>query len=302
MSLSLDSRQLFVAPLAGVKRQGRGTLGGGGAAVGYRIPFRSAPPLSSEPIPFPSYAPSSIRGKALEREVLFLVEKGGSRAGSPSFSRVLQPLVYGNEGLGVVETRHRPFHSEPSRPQVSVQDGDSSVCSPLGDAWGLDGFVGSPGRLLAGSSSFRQPQVPAVRGLEPGFSVQCPLFRSLHSPPGFHESHSSGISFSPPSRGQDTPVSQRLACPGPLSDSGPSCSGLCPPVMSGVGQCGEQGQVEPRPFPTDRLPRHAPGFCLSGLLPPSQKSRSYCQFEKNFCPPLLSQCHLGGFFLGFCLL
>ena len=34
------------------------------------------PTLSKEPIPFPSYGPSSIRGKALDAEVLSLVEKG----------------------------------------------------------------------------------------------------------------------------------------------------------------------------------------------------------------------------------
>ena len=42
---------------------------------GYRIPFRSAPTLSLDPIPFPTYSPSSIRGKALDREVVSLVEK-----------------------------------------------------------------------------------------------------------------------------------------------------------------------------------------------------------------------------------
>ena len=43
---------------------------------GYRIPFRVVPTLSKEPIPFPLYSPSSIRGKALNAEVLSLVEKG----------------------------------------------------------------------------------------------------------------------------------------------------------------------------------------------------------------------------------
>ena len=37
---------------------------------GYRVPFRSVSPLSSEPIPFPAYTPVSIRGKALAQEVL----------------------------------------------------------------------------------------------------------------------------------------------------------------------------------------------------------------------------------------
>ena len=43
---------------------------------GYRIPFRRAPTLSKEPIPFLAYCPSSIRGKALEGEVCSLLEKG----------------------------------------------------------------------------------------------------------------------------------------------------------------------------------------------------------------------------------
>ena len=43
---------------------------------GYRIPFRRAPILSKEPIPYPAYSPDSIRGKALEGEVCSLLEKG----------------------------------------------------------------------------------------------------------------------------------------------------------------------------------------------------------------------------------
>ena len=76
MSLSLDHRQLFVTPLAGVERQECGSLGVEVLRLGYRIPVCSAPPLSKEPIPFSTYAPSSIRGKALGREILSLVEKG----------------------------------------------------------------------------------------------------------------------------------------------------------------------------------------------------------------------------------
>ena len=43
---------------------------------GYRIPFRRAPTLSGEPIPFSAYCPNSIRGKALEQEVESLLQKG----------------------------------------------------------------------------------------------------------------------------------------------------------------------------------------------------------------------------------
>ena len=43
---------------------------------GYRIPFRSAPTLSTEPIPFTAYCPNTIRGKALAQEVESLLQKG----------------------------------------------------------------------------------------------------------------------------------------------------------------------------------------------------------------------------------
>ena len=43
---------------------------------GYRIPFLRPPPLSAEPIPMPSYAPTSIKGAALEEVTLALIAKG----------------------------------------------------------------------------------------------------------------------------------------------------------------------------------------------------------------------------------
>ena len=43
---------------------------------GYRIRFLSPPPLSAEPIPMPSYNPSSTKGVALEEVTLGLIAKG----------------------------------------------------------------------------------------------------------------------------------------------------------------------------------------------------------------------------------
>ena len=43
---------------------------------GYRIPFLSHPPLSAEPIPLPSYNPSSTKRLALEEVTLGLITKG----------------------------------------------------------------------------------------------------------------------------------------------------------------------------------------------------------------------------------
>ena len=43
---------------------------------GYMILFSRGPSLSDQPLPMPSYSPSSIRGKALEKEFLDLLHKG----------------------------------------------------------------------------------------------------------------------------------------------------------------------------------------------------------------------------------
>ena len=76
MSLSGFSRRLSVAPLAGVERQGRGSLGSGSLAVGipHSLPFGSH--FIQGTILYPSYGPMSIRDTALEAEVLSLLEKG----------------------------------------------------------------------------------------------------------------------------------------------------------------------------------------------------------------------------------
>ena len=44
--------------------------------LGYRIPFLSRPPLSTEPIPLPSYNPSSTKGVVPEEVTLGLITKG----------------------------------------------------------------------------------------------------------------------------------------------------------------------------------------------------------------------------------
>ena len=58
---------------------------------GYIIPFHSSPPLSSTPIPLPSYTPSSIRGMALAAAVKDLLLKGAiepSSSGPGFYSRL----------------------------------------------------------------------------------------------------------------------------------------------------------------------------------------------------------------------
>ena len=64
-----------------------------------------------------------------------------------------------------MEASHRPFHSEPSFPQTSVQDGNSPACATVSAERRLDGISGSKGRILAGSHPSVQPQVSQVCSL-----------------------------------------------------------------------------------------------------------------------------------------
>ena len=146
------------------------------------FPLHSSTVLGAHPLSF--FSPSSIRGKTLEREVVSLVEKGAIEL-APSLSRLLQPIVCGDDGLRVVEARHRPFHIEPSRPQVSVQDGNSPVCASLDAERRLDGISGSQVRLLAGSNPSGQSQVSQVRSLRSGLPVQALCFGLSTAPQVF---------------------------------------------------------------------------------------------------------------------
>ena len=127
---------------------------------------------------------------------------------SPSLSRLLQPVVCVYEGLGVTKARPRPFHIEPSRPEVSVQEGETpQVCPSLGVEQRLDGVSGSQGHLLAHSNSSGQPQVSQVLSLQLGLPVQGSVFRSLHYPSSLHEGHGSGVTFPPSCWNQDSSIS-----------------------------------------------------------------------------------------------
>ena len=137
---------------------------------GYRIPFLSALPLSSDPIPFPAYTPSSILGKALEQEVLSLVEKGAVELAplpSPGFYSRLFVVM---KPLG----SWRPVIDLSTQNQHVLK---SPVSAPHGEAWLLAGVLRSQGCILAGSSTPGQQQVRQVRGFGEDIPVQSPFSR-----------------------------------------------------------------------------------------------------------------------------
>ena len=197
MSLSGISRWLSVAPLAGVERQGRGSVDGGGSAVELLCAF----PVSSSTVvcgthPFSILWPQFHQEQSLGEGSWGFVKERCDRARSFTFSRLLQPSFCGDESLRVVETSDRFVHPQSESPQDSLQDGDSSVGAPVYMGRWLDGVSRLEGRVFASSHPSGQSQIPQICGLETDFSIQGSLFRSLYCPAGFHTGHGSGFDLS----------------------------------------------------------------------------------------------------------
>ena len=114
---------------------------------GYQISFRRAPVLSKEPIPFPAYCPSSIRGKALEGEVQSLLDKGAIEPAplpSPGFySRLFVVMKTSGAWRPVIDlsllnlrVQQTSFEMESLQSVLlSVHQGDWMVSLDLKDAY-----------------------------------------------------------------------------------------------------------------------------------------------------------------------
>ena len=139
MSLSSCGQRLSVASLAGVERQGCGSLGSGGLAVGISHSLLLGPHLIRGTHPLPFVQPHVHPGQSLGGGGSLVVGERSDSAGSSSFSGLLQPAVCGNEGLRVVEAGHRPIVTESEGSEDFFQDRDSPVCASLGAERGLDG-------------------------------------------------------------------------------------------------------------------------------------------------------------------
>ena len=164
MSQSNRYRRLSVAPLAGVERRGRGTLGSGGLAVGIPDSLQLGSHLIQGSHPFTGLCPQFDQGQSSGGRGSGSAEQGCHRAGSASISGLLQPVIRGNESFRGVETGHRPFHSELEDSTDILQDGDTSIRSSLSSSGGLDGVSGLEGCILAGVNASGFTQVPQVHG------------------------------------------------------------------------------------------------------------------------------------------
>ena len=114
---------------------------------GYRVPFLSEPPLAEEPIPFPFYGPSSIRGITLGKEVQSLLEKGAVELAplpSPGFySQIFVVMKASGSWRPVIDlsTLNLRVHKTPFKMEtlqsvlLSVRSGDWMVSIDLKDAY-----------------------------------------------------------------------------------------------------------------------------------------------------------------------
>ena len=146
MSLFSCVWRLSVAPLAGVERQGRESMGSGGLAVGISHSLPLDPHLIRGTHPLPFVQSLVHQGQGLGGGSPVVIGEGSDRACSSSVSRLLQPAVCGDEGLGVVEAGHRPFVTESEGSEdfkmetlqsvlLSVRAGDWMVSLDLKDAY-----------------------------------------------------------------------------------------------------------------------------------------------------------------------
>ena len=251
MSLPSRSRRLSVASLAGVEQQERRSLVRGGLEVGILHSLPLGPYFSQRTHPLSGLLSRFHQGQSLGGESLFSVGEGGNRAGSPSFSRLLQPVICGDESLRVVEAGNQPLATESEGP----------VCASVSIAWRLDGVSRLEGCVLAGSDASGVSQVLQVRGLWEGLPVQGSLLWALHSSAVFHLGYGSCFGFSSPFRHQTLLLSRRLVNPGLLPGTGSSCSGCSSSALFVSGNSRQLGEVSPC-SDSDGLSGGSGGLCL----------------------------------------
>ena len=225
---------------------------------GYRMTFRAAPKLSKEPIPYPSYGPSSIRGKALESKVLTLVKKGAVElAPLPSlgyYSRLFVVMKDSGSWRPVIDLSllnlkvlKTPFKMETLQSVLlSVQSGDWMVSLDLKDAY-LQVPIHPDSRKYLRFIAFGQAYQ---------FKVLC--FGLSTAPQG----HGSGFDLFTMCRYPHPPLPGRLADPGGLSLSGSDSVGCGSPIVSFSRDCRQLGEVSSGACAADNISWRSSGLVV----------------------------------------
>ena len=198
-------------------------------------------------------------------------QEGSCGACSPSFARVLQPVVCFDEGLRVLETSYRPFSTESEGAQDFLQDGDSPVCSSVSSMRRLDGVSRLEGCLLAGSGSFGQPQVSQIRSFWLGVLIQGSVLWSLHGSSGFYRGNGSGLGFPSSCRYPHPSLPGQLANPSGLSFSGHVVIGCGSSSLSVIGNRRQLGEVSSGACAADDLSWRSSGLAVfQGFVCPEE--------------------------------
>ena len=243
MSQSNRFGRLSVAPLAGVERQGRGSLGSESLAVGISHSLPSGSCFIQGTHPFAGVLSQLDQGQSSGGRGPVLAGRRSDRACSSSLSGVLQPAVCSYESLRSVEAGHRPLTSESEGAADILQDGDSPVCASVSARWRLDGASRLEGCVLAGSDPSGIAQVPQVHGGRGSVPVQASLLWSLHRTTGFHPGHGSCFRYSSQDRDSSTSLPRRLVNLGLLSGADSPYPGDGSPALQSFGYSRQLGEV-----------------------------------------------------------
>ena len=219
---------------------------------GYRLPFRVLPTLISGSHSTPQLFPHLHPGDSFDNCDSRSLCEGGSRT-SPLGSRVLQsPICYPESHWGLA-AGNRSLLPQPFGPRFQFSHGDFRFGSPVSSSGGLDGVLGSPGRLPSGSgASVIVPLLAVLRGVF-GSPVSRAVLRPFVSPAGLHAGHGPGLCHHAPLRVPHPAVPGRLARPRLLVSRGCAGEGLPSLALSGARDLGESLQELPRSFPDFRL-------------------------------------------------
>ena len=253
MSQSNRCRRLSVAPLAGVERRGRGTLGSGSLLVGISNSLPSGSHFIQGSHPFSGLLPRLDQGQSSGGGGPVFAGQRSNRACSSSLSGLLQPVVCGDESFRGVETGHRSLYPEPEGAADILQDGDTLICTSFGTSGRLDGVSGLEGCVLAGSNASGISQVPQVHGGGEGLPVQGSLLWTLHGSASLHQGHGSCVSYSSQDGGTASPLPRRLVAPGFLLRAGSPCSEDSASALQVSGDIRQLGEVSDDSNSTDGL-------------------------------------------------
>ena len=253
--------------------------------MGYRVPFLSDPPLSAEPIPFLSYSPTSIRGKALEKEVQSLVQNGAVELvpfPSPGFySRIFVVMKASGSWRPVIDLStlnlrvcKTPFKMETLQSVLlSVRNGDWMVSIDLKDAY-LQVPIHPDSRKYLRFVALNQV-----------FQFKALFFWSLYGSAGFHTGHGSGLGHSASPRCPHVQIPGRLVDPGFVSLFGHPSLGQGCASLSGVGYCHQLGEVQSPSIPESCVSRGDPRLhSFQGFSLPSESREA--MFNRRRIPVL----------------